>query len=130
MTSVMVLSANRIILFAYGYLTIHKKSTRYCDQCDDTFKYKITINNHKHSKHEVVRYDCDQSAWHGLSQWIKTCTSNCDQCDDTFKDKNTMNNHKHSKHEVVKYDCDQCDDCFTLNCILINHKKANMNKNC
>ena len=56
----MVLSANRIILFSYGYTTIHKKSTRNCDQCDNTFKDKNTLNRHKHYKHEVVKYDCDQ----------------------------------------------------------------------
>ena len=43
-----------------NFRTIHKKTIRNCDQCDDTFKDKNTMNNHKHSKHEVVKYDCGQ----------------------------------------------------------------------
>ena len=36
-----------------NFRTIHKKTIRNCDQCDDTFKDKNTLNRNKHSKHEV-----------------------------------------------------------------------------
>ena len=55
--------------------------TSYCYQCDDTFNDKNRLNNHKHSKHEVVKYDCDQ----------------CDDCSNMYG----MVYHNKSKHEQV-----------------------------
>ena len=48
-----VINVMKVLDHMVNFRTIHKKTIRNCDQCDDTFKDKNTLNRNKHSKHEV-----------------------------------------------------------------------------
>ena len=48
-----VINVMKVLDHMVNFRTIHKKTIRNCDQCDDTFIDKNTLNRNKHSKYEV-----------------------------------------------------------------------------
>ena len=78
-----------------GSLNIHRKSSHEgvkfaCDQCDQQYNDSSNLKRHIRSKHEGIRYAC-----------VK--------CDYESTDSSTLNRHIKSKHEGVRYACNQCD---------------------
>ena len=61
--------------------------------------------SHIKSKHEGVRYPCDQ-------------------CDYRATQKSLLLNHIKAKHEGVKYPCEQCDFKATFKVSLLRHIKS------
>ena len=64
-----------------------------CDKCEYMAATSYYLKLHRTSKHEGVRYSCDQ-------------------CENSFL--NGLKSHKISKHKGVRYPCDQCDYTSTL----------------
>ena len=61
-----------------------------CEQCNQTYHDRSTLNRHIQSVHKGIKYVCEHCDYQG------TTTSN-------------LKHHIQSKHEGVKYACDQCD---------------------
>ena len=76
-----------------GYLQIHKQSKheglKYgCDQCNYEASGKGQVQKHKESKHEDLKYGCGN-------------------CDFTTSRKEYLARHRQVKHECMRCDCDQ-----------------------
>ena len=67
------------------------------------------MKNHKRSKHEGIRYPCDQ-------------------CDYVGNYASNLKLHKRSTHEGIRYLCDQCENAATQHSDLKSHKKAKHGK--
>ena len=70
------------------------------------------LTGHIQTKHEGVRYDCDQCDYQATQQGNLTVHIQtkhegvryaCDQCDQQFTRKSSLTSHNQSKHEGVKY---------------------------
>jgi len=68
-------------------MTKHEGVKYNCDQCDEEFTEQGNLKRHKLTKHEGIRYDCDQ-------------------CEARFYDQNTLKKHQLTKHEGMKLDKD------------------------
>ena len=89
-----------------------------CEQCHKTFYDNSTLNRHKHSVHEGVKFDCDHCDYqatskNGLNRHIRSFHEEvkyaCDQCDYQARQPSSLPRHIRSMHEGVKYDCNHCD---------------------
>jgi predicted RNA-binding Zn-ribbon protein involved in translation (DUF1610 family) len=63
------------------------------------------LTTHIQSKHQGIRYDCDQ-------------------CDYRANTKSVLTIHQQSKHEGIRYDCDQCDYRATQQSHLTRHRQS------
>ena len=93
---------------------MHKKSKhegiRYpCDQCDHAAITLANLKHHKESKHEGIRYPCDQ-------------------CEYAATKPSDLKLHKQSLHEGIRYPCDQCEYASTQHSYLKFHKKSRHSK--
>ena len=72
--------------------------------CDYVASQKSNINAHKRTKHEGVRYPCNQ-------------------CDFISKQRGDLKRHKDSVHGGIRYPCGECDHVATLKSNLKRHIK-------
>ena len=75
------------------------EKTHACDECEYSTN-KQYLKQHKQSKHDGVRYPCDQ-------------------CDYAATDPSNLNKHQQSKQRGVRYPCDQCDYSATFKYLLL-----------
>ena len=61
-----------------------------CPECEAVFTRKDVMVRHYRSKHEGIKYPCNQSDYQAT-------------------EKGSLQRHIQSKHEGIKYSCDQCD---------------------
>jgi predicted RNA-binding Zn-ribbon protein involved in translation (DUF1610 family) len=82
------------------------ESVRYqCDQCDYKASQQSNLTTHKKAMHEGVRYTCDQ-------------------CGFTATQQSSLSTHKNAKHDGEKYSCDECHYKATTSGNLISHKQV------
>ena len=89
-----------------GVVIKKKGYVKQCDQCHKTFYDKSTLNKHRQSVHEGVRYVCDK-------------------CDYQASSQSYLADHIKSKHEGMKYACDKCDFVTSWKNGIRTHKKKN-----
>ena len=83
-------------IFSTAYMSLlHKQSKhediRYrCNQCSFKAKYKSNLKQHQQSQHEIAIYSCDQCGYKATLQ-------------------SNLRTHQQSKHKGVRYSCDQCE---------------------
>ena len=68
--------------------------------------HKFVIFYHKETKHEGMRYICDQ-------------------CDNTFARFHVLNRHRASKHDGMRYNCTKCSATFSWKSSIFKHNKLN-----
>ena len=88
-----------------------------CEQCNQTYHDRSTLNRHIQSVHQGVKYACDQCDYQaryqsGLIEHIQSKHKDikyaCNQCDYQAKRHYNLIVHINSKHEGAKYACDHC----------------------
>ena len=102
-------ASHKRVVSVSGTLNCHKQSVhegvKYaCDRCEQQFAHKIGLTRHIQSKHEGIKYACDQ-------------------CDKEFIEQNSLKRHIHSMHEGDKFDCNYCDHQATRQSNLLVHIK-------
>ena len=85
-----------------------------CKLCDFISMEKITLVTHVKSKHEGIKFPCNET----IFQFI------CKICDHFSCDKDNLMRHVQAIHEGIKFPCDQCDYQATTEGILLTHKKS------
>ena len=99
-----------------GVVSVDNKNE--CEHCLKTFYDNSTLNRHKHSVHEGVKFDCAQCDYKAtikdsLTRHIRSFHEGvryaCDQCDYQATQQSNLTRHLQSQHEGIKYVCDQCD---------------------
>ena len=63
--------------------------------CDGRFTHKVHLTTCKKSKHEGIKYYCDQ-------------------CDGSFTQKSNLITQMKNKHEGIMYFCNQCDGSYNM----------------
>ena len=103
-----------------------------CDQCEYTGS-SAALSYHKQSKHEGIRFQCDQCAYiatrqSSLIRHKKSVHEGflypCNKCNYAATYLANLKQHKASVHDGVKYPCDQCAYTATQMSSLKLHKES------
>ena len=89
-----------------------------CPDCGKVFNQKYTMMEHRRSKHEGVKYPCDQCTYQAttrgsLKKHLQSVHEGikyaCPHCDYQATEKSSLKKHIQSQHEDTQYACSQCD---------------------
>ena len=104
-----------------------------CDQCDKQYGRLSSLNIHKKSIHEGVKYPCNlcnykanrlgslQLHINSVHEKVKYL---CDKCDYKATQTASLNQHIKAVHEGFKYSCEQCNYKSSKSSILRRHEKT------
>ena len=104
-----------------------------CGECGAGYKWKHALVRHIRSKHEGVRYPCNQCEYQATTQGsLKTHKESihegvkysCNKCEFHATQKGDLKRHREAIHEGVKYSCNQCEFHATQKGHLQRHKES------
>ena len=108
-----------------------------CTQCDEKFKNRSTLKEHKLSKHPRVKLSChyceqEFKKQFNLSLHIRKNHEKstneegrfvCPHCQETYRFRQSLRHHTRSRHQGLKYNCEHCEEEFSRQSTLKSHKK-------
>ena len=88
-----------------------------CKVCLKAYTNKYRLGLHMDSKHDEVRYPCDQCGYEATQKTSLIIHHNalhanvkfqCDKCEYKATQKSSLKTHEDSIHTSIKFACDQC----------------------
>jgi len=122
-----------------SHMGLHNKSDcqHNCDQCEETFAWKSSLNRHKekvHLKTEESEYSCDfcskkykvQSILkdHVKRDHFDERSHQCDMCTKAFYKLNDLKYHRRLHLSIKPYQCTECSKSFSHLSHLHRHKRV------
>ena len=104
-----------------------------CTLCGQEFQSKNGLERHKRTKHEGIKFSCDQCNYKAAGIYSvrqhkefihEGVKYQCDQCLYQAPSRKLLQKHVEEVHEGVKYKCNQCDHESTRRSSLRRHKKT------